>query len=140
MKLINILKESLNLKAGIIYPEISLNKVTDKVFNGYEILNKKGEEIGVVQVENIDGINNVIYAIFIEEQYRGKNYAIPTYVKLAKILGTIHSGEYNNDETPTRFVSNEANNIWKRLKEIFKVEKVPIQGNKFRYSLNKKNI
>jgi len=140
MKLVDILKESLNLKAGMTYPEISLNKVTDKAFNGYEILNEKGEEIGAVQVEDIDGISNVIHAIFILEQHRGKNYAVPIYVKLAEMLGTIHSGEYNNDETPTRFVSNEANNVWKRLKEIFKVEKVPIQGDKFRYSLTKKNL
>jgi len=138
IKLNDILKENLNLKSGKIYPEITLNPSNNKLFpNTYEIINEKGDNVGAVQIRNIDGVNNVVNSIHIGEEYRGQNYAIPTYVKLVEILGSVCSGEYRNDGSPTSFVSKEADNVWKRLNEIFEVKKIPIQGDKFRYCLDK---
>lgn len=140
IKLFNLLKETLNLKAGRIYPDVKL--IPSKVIeNGYEIINSKSlDEIGIVVLKNIDGIDNVVHSIFINPEFRNQSYAIPTYVKLAKEFGTVCSGEFREDGTPTSFVSKEANNVWNRLNELFKIEKIPIQGNKFRYCLKKENI
>jgi len=140
IKLLNLLKETLNLKAGRTYPEIEL--IPSKTFEkGYKIINpKSSDEIGVIVLKNIDGIDNVVYSIFINPEFRNQSYAVPVYVKLAQKLGTICSGEFRKDGTPTSFVSEEANNVWKRLNELFKVEKIPIQGDKFRYCLKKENI
>ena len=138
IKLTDILKENLNLKSGKVYPEITLNPSNNKLFpNTYEIINEKGDNVGAVQIRNIDGINNVVNSIHIGEEYRGQSYAIPTYVKLVEMLGSVCSGEYRNDGSPTSFVSKEADNVWKRLNEIFEIKKIPIQGDKFRYCLDK---
>jgi len=141
IKLINLLESNLNLKAGKIYPKVILELDPKSPFNRtYNILNDKKQEIGNIVFKNIDGVDNVVYSIYIEEKFRGQSYAIPIYVEATKILGNICSGEYNKDGTPTRFVSKEADNIWQRLKEIYLVNKIPIQGNKFRYCLDKKNL
>ena len=141
MKLIDILKESLNLKAGNVYPDITLTpSSTDMGGKTYEIKNKDEEEIGVIVVKDIDGIKNIIYSIFILPEYRGKHYALPVYVNLAKMLGSVCSGEYREDGTPTSFVSEDADKVWTRLKEIYPIEKIKIQGNKFRYCLNSKKL
>lgn len=141
MKLINILKESLNLRAGNIYPDVDL--IPSSINMGgktYTINNTDGEEIGAVVIRDIDEVTNVIYSIFISPEYRNKHYALPVYVNLAKMLGSICSGEYREDGTPTSFVSKDANKIWERLKEIYPIEKIKIQGNKFRYCLNSKKL
>lgn len=137
IKLNDILKENLNLKSGRVYPEVTL-ELSNRMFpNTYEIFNEKKDRIGAVHIRDIDGISNVVSSIYIGEEYRGQNYAIPTYVKLAEMLGSVCSGEYRNDGSTTSFVSKEADNVWKRLNEIFKVKKISIQGDKFRYCLDK---
>jgi hypothetical protein len=145
IKLIKLLKENLNLKAGRTYPEIELipfNELQKEwAGDGFHIIDKKtSDKIGAVVIRTIDGVNNVIHTIFIDPKFRGKSFAVPTYVELAKTLGNICSGEFREDGTPTSFVSKEANNVWDRLNEIFKIEKIPIQGNKFRYCLKKENL
>ena len=61
IKLTDILKENLNLKSGKVYPEITLNPSNNKLFpNTYEIINEKGDNVGAVQIRNIDGVNNVV--------------------------------------------------------------------------------
>jgi hypothetical protein len=141
IKLIKILKESLNLKAGNIYPDVDLTlSPINMGGKTYTINNINGEEIGAVVVKDIDGVKNVIYSIFISPEYRNKHYALPVYVNLAKMLGSICSGEYREDGTSTSFVSEDADKIWKRLKEIYPIEKIKIQGNKFRYCLNSKKL
>jgi hypothetical protein len=140
IKLSNLLKETLNLKAGRIYPEVELIP-SKTIKNGYEIIDpKSSNEIGVIVLKKIDGIDNVVYSIFINPEFRNQSYAVPVYVKLTQKLGTICSGEFKKDGTPTSFVSKEANNVWKRLNELFTVEKIPIQGDKFRYCLKKENL
>ncbi len=144
IKLSDIL-ENLNLKAGGIYPEVELvsydGRFRKLMGDGFTIIDKKSSnKIGAVSIKNIDGIKNIVYSIYIDEEFRGKSFAVPTYVELAKILGSVCSGEFREDGTPTSFVSNEAINVWKRLNEIFKIEKIPIQGDKFRYCLKKENI
>lgn len=145
IKLINLLKENLNLKAGKTYPEIELISFNEfqkeHIGNGFHIIDKKtSDEVGAVVIRTIDDIENVIHTIFINPEFRNQSYAVPTYVELAKKLGSICSGEFREDGTPTSFVSKEANNVWKRLNEIFKLEKIPIQGNKFRFCLKQENI
>ena len=140
IKLLNLLKENLNLKAGSVYPEISLQP-SKTVDSGYEIIDtNSSDEIGVVVLKSIDGVDNVIYSIFIKPEHRNKSYAIPTYVELAKKFGIVCSGEFKKDGTPTSFVSKEANNVWIRLNQIFELEKIPIQGDKFRYCLKRENL
>jgi len=144
IKLSDIL-ENLNLKASRVYPEVELVPYDDSfrklMGDGFVIIDKKSSnKIGAVSIRNIDGINNVVYSIHIHDEFRGKSFAVSTYVELAKILGSVCSGEFRENGTPTSFVSNEANNVWKRLNEIFKIEKIPIQGDKFRYCLKKENI
>lgn len=136
IKLINLLKESLNLKAGSVYPDVTLTPSSVNMGGKtYDIKNKNGEKIGAVVVRDIDETKNVIHSIFILPEYRGKNYAVPIYVKLAEMFGSICSGEYKEDGTLTSFVSDDADKVWKRLKEIYPIEKIKIQGNKFRYCL-----
>lgn len=124
------------------YPEVHLIENNHKLLpkQTYEIHNSEGEQIGAVVVSDIDETKNVIYSIDIDEEFRGKSYAVPTYVNLALKYGYICSGEYRNDGSLTNFVSPDADNVWKRLQQLFKVDKVPIQGDKFRYCLNSKNI
>ncbi len=146
MKLISILLES--LPGG--YPEVELDPFNDLereyAGEGFHIVDKKVQgiqgtgRIGAVALRNIDGVDNVVNGIFIEPEFRGKSYAVPTYVKLADKLGSVCSGEFREDGNKTSFVSSEASNVWKRLNSLFKIEKVPIQGDKFRYCLKKENI
>lgn len=145
IKLLDLLKESLNVKTGKIYPEVELvpfNELQREwVGDGFNIVDKKtSDKIGAVAIKNIDGVDNVVYSISIKSEFRGQSFAIPTYVKLAEILGSVCSGEFRGDGTRTSFVSKEANDVWKRLNEIFKIEKIPIQGDKFRYCLKKENL
>jgi hypothetical protein len=140
------INENLNLKAGKVYDEVKLEPLNNKELKmlggdfGYNIFNVKNAEIGTVILKNIDGVKNVIYSIFILPEHRNKSYAIPTYVKLAENLGYVCSGEYLNDGSTTKFVSADANNVWMRLNEIFRIDKIKIQGNKFRYCLKKENL
>ena len=140
------INESLNIRGGKIYHEVKLESLSNTELKmlggdfGFNILNNKKDEIGTVILKNIDGIKNVIYSIYILPEYRAKSYAVPTYVKLAEHLGYVCSGEYRNDGSATKFVSDDANKIWMRLNDIFKIDKIEIQGNKFRYCLKKENL
>ena len=143
IKLMDILLES--SKLGSSYPEVELDPFNDlqKEYagDGFHIVDKKtSSRVGGVVIRNIDGVDNVVHVIFIEPKFRGKSYAVPTYVKLAETLGSVCSGEFKEDGTPTSFVSSEANSVWKRLNSLFEVEKIPIQGDKFRYCLKKENL
>jgi hypothetical protein len=145
IKLIDILLKENLIKGGKTYPEIELVPFSELerkyAGNGFYVMDKKtSDEIGAVVIRNIDEVDNVVDSIFINPEFRNKSYAVPIYVELAKVFGSICSGEFREDGTLTSFVSEEANIVWKRLNEIFKVEKIPIQGNKFRYCLKKENL
>ena len=135
--------KSTNLKLGGTYPDVHLEPMGKKSLAflggdiGFDIINKvNNEEIGAVIIREIDGVKNVIHSIFINPEFRGKSFGISTYIKLAQTLGFICSGEYRNDVNLTSFVSKDADKIWKRLSEIYTLEKLPIQGNRFRFCLN----
>lgn len=136
-----------NKKLGKIYPDINLEPMKKLSLQflggdiGFDIMDAvNNEEIGVVVLKEIDDVENVIYSIFIAPEFRGRSFAIPTYIKLAEILGFVCSGEYRNNGDLTSFVSKDADKVWKRLNEYFKLEKIPIQGDKFRYCLKKENL
>lgn len=143
MKLLEMLLEL--SKLGSSYPEVELVPFSDveKKYsgNGFNIVEKKtSNDIGAVVIKDIDGVDNVVHTIFIDPEFRGKSYAVPTYIKLAETLGSVCSGEFREDGKPTSFVSSEASNVWKRLNSLFEVEKITIQGDKFRYCLKKENL
>lgn len=136
-----------NIKLGKIYPDIDLipmKKISLDFLgadNGFNIIDKQNDKkIGSVALRNIDGVENVIHSIFIVPEFRGKSFAVPTYIKLAQMLGFVCSGEYRSDGSLTSFVSKDADKVWERLKEVYNIEKIPIQGNKFRYCLRKEKL
>ena len=135
------LVESLNLKSGSVYSDIELRSENHTTLGNIDGIFVGDDKIGVVQLKNIDGISNVISSIFIKPEYRGKSYAIPTYVALAMKYGNVYSGEYNIDGSKTSFISDEADKVWDRLNNIFDIDKVEIEnGRKFRYKLDKTKI
>jgi hypothetical protein len=123
--------QSLNLKAGKVYPEVEIiQPYPIETPYLYHALNGLGDHICSIVIEDKDGIQNVIDTIYIEPEYRNMGYAVPIYWALAKTLGFICSGEFREDDTPTSFVSPSAQKVWKRLSELAPLEKVEIRGGK----------
>lgn len=130
---------SLNLKAGKIYAEIKIHQPDpENVPYLYEAINKNGELICTIVIEEKDGVQNVIHSIYMEERHRNQGYAIPVYWSLAETIGSLCSGEFREDGTPTSFVSPSAYKVWKRLGEITELEKIETQNGKYRLCLKVK--
>jgi hypothetical protein len=124
---------------GVSFQEAS--KVEKQAFGeGIKTITLNGEDVGAINIQQIDDENNVVSAVFIQEGQRRKNIAKKAYIIAALENGDIKSGEIKNDMSKTSFVSNEARKLWESLGKDFNLDKIKIDGNKFRYSLTKESI
>jgi hypothetical protein len=116
---------SLNLKAGKVYPKVKIIQ-PDLIETPYlyHALNGLGAHICSIVIDDKKDSQNIIHTIYMEPEYRGMGYAVPIYWTLAEKIGSICSGEFRPDGTPTSFVSPSAHKVWKRLGEITKLEKI----------------
>lgn len=107
----------------------------DLLGDGLKKIKVGGKEIGAILVEEIDGVKNVVKSVFIKEELRGKGIGTALYEKLALENGEIVSGEFRNDMKKTSFVSDSARALWDKLSKKYQLEKIKIEGDKFRYRL-----
>jgi hypothetical protein len=100
----------------------------------------KEKYVGGIDVTNIDGDDNVVRVVHIQPGDRNNGFAKKSYIAYALDKGDIKSGEQRNSGDKSSFFSNDAKNLWNSLAKHFKIDKLPIQGDKFRFVLTKDAI